>query len=65
MAGAEPLVTDDPFMTDETEPAEDELPPVIEAQFHGRCPTCDAWIAPGDRLRADGFGGWECADHAG
>lgn len=34
----------------------------IDAKFHGTCSGCGDHISPGERIRADGEGGWECAD---
>jgi hypothetical protein len=34
----------------------------IDAKFHGTCSGCGDHITPGEQIRADGEGGWECAD---
>ena len=34
----------------------------IEARFHGACSCCPGSIRPGDQIRSDGEGGWQCAD---
>lgn len=36
--------------------------PWITAQFRGPCSSCGCFIRKGERIRADGSGGWMCAD---
>lgn len=47
-------------------PLEDGPGPWFEANYPGECSACDErHIEPGDRIRADGYGGYEhedCAD---
>lgn len=40
----------------------DRPPPIITAQYEGRCSGCNEWINEGDRLQSDDQGGWlgEC-----
>lgn len=57
-------MTDDPFMTAE-DAEQNVLPPVFDAQYAGECSDCGEFFAAGDPIRADGLGGWECAEHAG
>lgn len=37
-----------------------ELGPWFDATYHGDCADCGGAIEPGDRIRADGAGGWLC-----
>lgn len=37
-----------------------QLGPWIDARYHGECSSCSRRIRPGDRIRADGTGGWIC-----
>jgi hypothetical protein len=39
-------------------------PPAFPASYESECDTCCDAIYPGDEIRSDGMGGWECADHA-
>lgn len=54
------MTSEDPFATaaDLESP-----PPVFPARYNGDC-TWGCWIEEGDLIRADGYGGWECASHA-
>ncbi|MCW2929896.1 MAG: hypothetical protein JWM19_858 [Actinomycetia bacterium] len=40
----------------------DERGPWVTARFRGPCSSCGCFIRTGDRIRADGSGGWACAD---
>lgn len=57
--------SEDPFMTPEDVSPESRAPREFEAQWRGQCSDCGDDIEPGDMIRADGYGEWECADHAG
>lgn len=39
-----------------------DKPPIVKAQFESECDGCGGLIEPGDDIRADGAGGWECGD---
>lgn len=57
----------DPFMTEPPPSAETEqekLPRAFMAQYDGECTWPHCWgFGRGDAIRADGEGGWECAEH--
>jgi hypothetical protein len=36
--------------------------PWFVAQLEGNCSRCGDLIEPGDTIRADGWGSWECCD---
>jgi hypothetical protein len=36
--------------------------PWFTAQLEGNCSRCGDDIGPGDRIRADGWGSWECCE---
>jgi len=36
--------------------------PWFIAGYHGACSACGFDIEPGDEIRADGQGGWECRE---
>lgn len=36
--------------------------PWFTAQLEGNCSRCGDDIVPGGRIRADGWGSWECCD---
>lgn len=52
-------------MTSEPPGSGDDLPLAFEARYAGECSLDGCFFAPGDEIRADGLGGWECAEHAG
>lgn len=44
---------------------QDNKGPWFPAKYPGSCSSCDdGTIEPGDMIRADGDGGWECNAHA-
>jgi hypothetical protein len=51
---------DDPFLS----PGEADAPVEFEASYYGQCTHCGDDIEPGDLIRSDGYGEWECAEHA-
>lgn len=55
-------VTDDPEHPRTPEP---QKGPWFGALYDGRCSSCEDRIREGDRIRADGEGGYECADCGG
>lgn len=42
---------------------QDNRGPAFPAKFGGTCTSCGDRIEPGDMIRADGEGGWECDGH--
>jgi len=41
------------------------LGPFFAAAYPGRCSDCDGYFGDGDRIRADGEGGYLCTDCGG
>lgn len=39
-------------------PTQPDARPWFDARYGGRCSNCDDYIEPGDRIRADGYGGY-------
>lgn len=69
--GASPVVTGgagtdsaDGFLTGEVD-EEDRTPPWFPARYDGSCDSCGADFAEGERIRADGSGGWEAEECCG
>lgn len=57
-----------PALDPEFDPFNPPAPPAdhvgawFTAQYPGECGNCTAPVIPGDTIRADGRGGYECAD---